>query len=263
MSVTTTGIGTANDWNSSSWAHRRRAARRGHDLRRPREPQRRRDVHGDLHDHGARPRRGPTTSISTPTTATPAAPARAPCSRGRARSSSMRPPPRSPSTRRRPRPTRPTRARSTSRSPSARPWPASPPATCRSPGTAGGALVGTVTGAGPTYNVAVTGMTTRGTVVATIGAGVAADLAGNANAASTSTDNTVTWDNVGARRSRSTRPSARPTRPAPARSTLHGHLQRAGHRLRHRRRDVRGHRGRGQDRHRQWRATTYTSPSPA
>ena len=62
--------------------------------------------------------------------------------------------------------------------------------------TAGGALVGTVTGAGPTYNVAVTGMTTAGTVVASIGAGVAADPAGNANAASTSLDNTVTWDNV-------------------------------------------------------------------
>ena len=62
--------------------------------------------------------------------------------------------------------------------------------------TVGGALVGTVSGAGPTYNVAVSGMTGTGTVVASIGAGVAADLAGNANAASTSTDNTVTFDNV-------------------------------------------------------------------
>ena len=62
--------------------------------------------------------------------------------------------------------------------------------------TVGGALVGTVTGAGPTYNVAVTGMTGTGTVVASIGAGVAADPAGNANAASTSTDNSVTFDNV-------------------------------------------------------------------
>ena len=33
-------------------------------------------------------------------------------------------------------------------------------------------------------------------MIATIGAGVAADPAGNANAASTSADNTVTWDNV-------------------------------------------------------------------
>ena len=39
-------------------------------------------------------------------------------------------------------------------------------------------------------------MTTPGTVIATIAAGVATDPAGNANAASTSTDNTVTWDNV-------------------------------------------------------------------
>ncbi len=62
--------------------------------------------------------------------------------------------------------------------------------------TAGGALVGTVSGAGPVYNVAVTGMTSSGTVVASLGAGVAADPAGNPNAASTSADNTVTWDNV-------------------------------------------------------------------
>ena len=39
-------------------------------------------------------------------------------------------------------------------------------------------------------------MTTSGTVIATIAAGVATDAAGNANAASTSTDNTVTWDIV-------------------------------------------------------------------
>ncbi len=63
-------------------------------------------------------------------------------------------------------------------------------------GTAGGTLVGTVTGSGTTYNVAVTGMTGSGTVVATVGAGVAIDTAGNPNLASTSTDNTVTWDNV-------------------------------------------------------------------
>ena len=60
--------------------------------------------------------------------------------------------------------------------------------------TAGGTLVGTVTGTGPTYTVAVSGMTTSGTVVATIAAGVAQDADTNPNAASTSTDNSVTWD---------------------------------------------------------------------
>lgn len=59
--------------------------------------------------------------------------------------------------------------------------------------TAGGALIGTVTGTGPTYNVAVTGMTTPGTVVATIPSGVAFDAVDNGNAASTFTDNTVNW----------------------------------------------------------------------
>src|SRR5262249_15563188 len=59
--------------------------------------------------------------------------------------------------------------------------------------TAGGTLAGTVTGSGATYTVSVTGMTSDGTVVASIGAGAANDLAGNASAASTSTDNTVTF----------------------------------------------------------------------
>ena len=58
----------------------------------------------------------------------------------------------------------------------------------------GRTTVGTVTGSGPTYNVAVSGMTTNGTVIATIAAGVAHDAATNPNAASTSTDNTVTCD---------------------------------------------------------------------
>lgn len=60
-------------------------------------------------------------------------------------------------------------------------------------GTAG-ATTATVTGSGPTYNVAVSGMTSPGTVITTIGAGVATDAAGNGNAASTSTDNTVAYD---------------------------------------------------------------------
>jgi hypothetical protein len=60
-------------------------------------------------------------------------------------------------------------------------------------GTAG-ATTAVVTGSGTTYNVAVSGMTGNGTVIATIGAGVAQDLAGNNNTASTSTDNSVTYD---------------------------------------------------------------------
>ena len=57
-------------------------------------------------------------------------------------------------------------------------------------GTAG-ATTATVTGGPVTYNVAVSGMTGDGTVIATIGAGVATDSAGNGNAASTSSDNQV------------------------------------------------------------------------
>ncbi|MCW5865514.1 MAG: hypothetical protein KIT52_20670 [Anaerolineae bacterium] len=61
-------------------------------------------------------------------------------------------------------------------------------------GTAG-ATTATVTAVNSTtYTVAVSGMTGDGTVVATIGAGVADDAAGNDNTASTSTDNSVTFD---------------------------------------------------------------------
>jgi LPXTG-site transpeptidase (sortase) family protein len=64
-------------------------------------------------------------------------------------------------------------------------------------GTAGAALA-TVTEIAPndgtTYNVAASGMTADGTVTATIGAGGTLDAVGNGNAASTSTDNTVTFD---------------------------------------------------------------------
>ena len=60
-------------------------------------------------------------------------------------------------------------------------------------GTAG-ATTATVTGSGTTYNVAVSGMTSNGTVIASLLAGVAHDAAGNASTASTSTDNTVTYD---------------------------------------------------------------------
>ena len=57
-----------------------------------------------------------------------------------------------------------------------------------------GATTALVTGGGMTYNVAVSGMTSDGTVNATIGSAAASDAAGNGNAASTSTDHTVTYD---------------------------------------------------------------------
>jgi hypothetical protein len=60
-------------------------------------------------------------------------------------------------------------------------------------GTAG-ATTANVTGSGTAYSVAVSGMTTDGSVIASIAAGVAHDTAGNPNTASTSTDNTVTYD---------------------------------------------------------------------
>ena len=60
-------------------------------------------------------------------------------------------------------------------------------------GTSGGTRSAVVTGSGTTYNVAVSGMT-DGTVTASLAAGVTADAAGNGNAQSSSTDNTVTYD---------------------------------------------------------------------
>jgi LPXTG-site transpeptidase (sortase) family protein len=65
-------------------------------------------------------------------------------------------------------------------------------------GTAPGATVASVTEIAPndgtTFEIAVNGMTGDGTVSASIPAGGVQDLAGNTNAASTSTDNTVTYD---------------------------------------------------------------------
>ncbi len=61
-------------------------------------------------------------------------------------------------------------------------------------GTAG-PTTAAVTGSGTTYNVAVSGMASSGTVTASLAAGVAHDNAGNANEASTSTDNEVTYSN--------------------------------------------------------------------
>jgi hypothetical protein len=57
-----------------------------------------------------------------------------------------------------------------------------------------GATTATVTGSGAAYNVAVSGMTITGTVIASIPAGAAFDSAGNASTASNSTDNTVTFN---------------------------------------------------------------------
>ena len=63
-------------------------------------------------------------------------------------------------------------------------------------GTAPGSRTATVTGGPSTYTVAITGMTGSGTVQPSIAAGRAADLAGNSNIASTSTDNTVTYSDT-------------------------------------------------------------------
>src|SRR5437016_4492604 len=63
-------------------------------------------------------------------------------------------------------------------------------------GSAGGTKTVTVSGGPSTYNVAVSGMTSSGTVLASIPAGVAQDAAGNLNTASTSTDNSVSFTSV-------------------------------------------------------------------
>ncbi|QNE17995.1 hypothetical protein F1D05_09005 [Kribbella qitaiheensis] len=61
-----------------------------------------------------------------------------------------------------------------------------------------------VTGSGTTYNIAVGGLTSSGPVTASIAANTVHDAAGAGNTASTSTDNTVTYDVTA------------PTAPAPA-----------------------------------------------
>ena len=62
-------------------------------------------------------------------------------------------------------------------------------------GTAGGTKTVAITGSGATYNVAVTGMTS-GTVIPSLTAAAASDATGNASAASSSTDHTVTYTAV-------------------------------------------------------------------
>lgn len=59
-----------------------------------------------------------------------------------------------------------------------------------------GATTATVTGSGTTYNVAISGMNVTGTVAAVVNAGAVADALGNSSSASTSTDNTVAFDNA-------------------------------------------------------------------
>ncbi len=53
-----------------------------------------------------------------------------------------------------------------------------------------------VTGSGANYEISVTGTPTNGTIIFSIAASEALDAAGNNNAASTSTDNSVTYDTV-------------------------------------------------------------------
>src|SRR2546422_7055284 len=58
------------------------------------------------------------------------------------------------------------------------------------------ATTAVVTGSGTTYNVAVSGMTTNGTVLASLAAGVAHDPASKANTATTSTAKQRTHDST-------------------------------------------------------------------
>src|SRR5256885_6221429 len=60
-------------------------------------------------------------------------------------------------------------------------------------GTAGGTKTATVSGGPSTYNVAVSGLTTPGTVLPSIPAGGASDAAGNPNTAPTRTAHNVTF----------------------------------------------------------------------
>jgi YVTN family beta-propeller protein len=74
--------------------------------------------------------------------------------------------------------------------------------------TAAGTLAAAVSGSGASYTVSVSGMTGNGTVVASIPAAAAADLAGNASIASTSVDNSVTYTGASAVVTTFTGPSA-------------------------------------------------------
>jgi len=64
------------------------------------------------------------------------------------------------------------------------------------PGTLSASLIQVAPNDGTTFEVSVSGMTGPGTVTASIEANIVQDPAGNNNAASTSSDNTVTYDNL-------------------------------------------------------------------
>ncbi|QJR15105.1 beta strand repeat-containing protein [Usitatibacter palustris] len=63
--------------------------------------------------------------------------------------------------------------------------------------TAAGTLAAAITGSGANYTVSVSGMTGNGTVIASIPAAGVIDVGGNANLASTSTDNSVLYNGAG------------------------------------------------------------------
>lgn len=86
-------------------------------------------------------------------------------------------------------------------------------------GTAG-ATVATVSGSGDTYTVRAEGMTSSGTVTASIPAGAAADASGNQSTASTSTDNTVTYDRPPGVTMSSAAPNPTDTSPIPVTVTF-------------------------------------------
>ncbi len=103
---------------------------------------------------------------------------------------------------------------------------------------------------GTKYNVAISGMTKEGTVIATVAAGVAHDDVGNPNVASTSTDNEVTVYPI-----RADRDDQRDELQTPddhRADQLHGRVRRGGQRLhvgrRHRHLHGRGNSGGGSDR---------------
>ena len=83
-----------------------------------------------------------------------------------------------------------------------------------------GATTGTITGGPTTYNVAVSGMTGAGTVIASLAAGVAQDAAGNSTVASTSTDNSVLYDTTAPTVTSIVRADANPTNAANVRYTV-------------------------------------------
>jgi hypothetical protein len=82
-----------------------------------------------------------------------------------------------------------------------------------------------VTANGTTYNVSVTGMTSSGTVIASIAAGVAQDAASNANAAPTIIDNQVTFTAMTPEPSVTTNPAGNVTTSS---ATLNGYLDSLG-----------------------------------